>query len=328
MRYPKFIEKGDTISFVSPSFSPASEEYRRLCFDNSLKLWKKKGFKTEVGFNAYVSKGVGISNTPQECARELMEYYVNQSGKAIISTSGGELMCEILPYLDFDEIKKAEPKWYMGFSDNTNFTFLLTTMCDVASIYGPNGGSFGMSKWHQYLEDSLDVLTGKNLVAHNYDFYETESLKNAEDPYAELNCTEETQIKCLIPNKKASVRTKNIHGKVMLTDEATIEGRLLGGCIDCLVNLIGTKYDYVNRFINRYIDDGIIWYLEACDLNVFSIRRAMWQMEQAGWFRNAKGFIFGRPLNGSKIMNLDKIEAVLPYTCISHDAPVDMGIEL
>ncbi|MCR4990251.1 MAG: LD-carboxypeptidase [Lachnospiraceae bacterium] len=328
MRYPGFINKGDTIAFVSPSFSPATEQFRRECFENSLKLWKKKGFKTEVGFNAYEKKGVGISNVPEECARELMESYVNQSNKALISTSGGELMCEILPFMDFDEIKKAPPKWFMGFSDNTNFTFLLTTMCDVASIYGPNGGSFGMKKWHPYLEDALGILTGESLVAHNYDFYEIESLKNADNPFAELNCTEETEIKCYLPYHVKSSKTKNVHVKVMLTDEAEFEGRLLGGCLDCLVNMVGTKYDYVNRFINRYVDDGIIWYLEACDLNVFSIRRAMWQLEQAGWFRNAKGFIFGRPLNGDKIMNLNKNDAVLPTTCIGHSVPVILDADI
>ena len=327
MKYPSFIDKGDTISFVSPSFSPATDNFRRLCFENSVKNWKKKGFKTEVGFNAYVEKGVGISNIPEECARELMECYIESNSKALISTSGGELMCEILPFIDFDAIRKATPKWYMGFSDNTNFTFLLTTICDVASIYGPNGGSFGMKKWHKYLDDSLDVLTGANLIAHNYVFYEVESLKGDDNPYAELNCTESVDIKCYHPNKVSS-RTRNVHAKVMLTNESEFSGRLLGGCLDCLVNLVGTKFDYVNRFINRFIDDGIIWYLEACDLNVFSIRRAVWQLEQAGWFRNAKGFIFGRPLNGSSIMNLNKADAVMPFTCISHQVPVILDADI
>ncbi|MCR4788681.1 MAG: LD-carboxypeptidase [Lachnospiraceae bacterium] len=328
MKYPSFIEKGDTISFVSPSFSPATDNYRRVCFENSIKLWEKKGFKTEVGFNAYKKKGVGISNIPEECARELVESYVNQTNKALIATSGGELMCEILPFVDFDLIKKSEPKWYMGFSDNTNFTFLLTTICDVASLYGPNGGTFGMKKWHRSLDDSLNVLMGKDLVAHNYDFYQVESLKGEENPLAEFNCTESVNIKCFVPNEVMSTSTKSLHAKVMLTDETEMKGRLLGGCLDCLVTLVGTKFDYVNRFINRYVDDGIIWYLEACDLNVFSIRRAMWQLEQAGWFRNAKGFIFGRPLNGDPIMNLDKIDAVLPYTCVSHQVPVVVDADI
>ncbi len=38
-----------------------------------------------------------------------------------------------------------------------------------------------------------------------------------------------------------------------------------GGCVDCLVNLLGTKYDHVKAFTERYQDDGFIWFLECCD---------------------------------------------------------------
>ena len=62
-------------------------------------------------------------------------------------------------YVDFERIKVAEPKWYMGFSDNTNMTYLLATICDTASIYGPCASSFGMEPWHESIQDALDLLT-------------------------------------------------------------------------------------------------------------------------------------------------------------------------
>ena len=65
--------------------------------------------------------------------------------------------------------------------------------------------------------------------------------------------------------------------------------------MDCLVNLTGTSFDKVAEFQKKYRDDGILWFLESCDLNVMSIRRAMWHMKQAGWFENTKGFLIGRP---------------------------------
>ena len=55
--------------------------------------------------------------------------------------------------------------------------------------------------------------------------------------------------------------------------------------MDCLINLLGTSFDHVREFNERYSDDGIIWFLEACDLNVMGMRRAMWQMKNAGWFQ-------------------------------------------
>lgn len=54
---------------------------------------------------------------------------------------------------------------------------------------------------------------------------------------------------------------------------------------DCLVNLLGTEFDKVQEFTEKYQDDGIIWFLESCDLNVMSIRRAVWQMKHADGFR-------------------------------------------
>ena len=58
------------------------------------------------------------------------------------------------------------------------------------------------------------------------------------------------------------------------------------------------------EYTEKYKDEGIIFYLEACDLNVFGIRRALWQLKQAGWFTHCKGIVFGRALNDEKLMNL------------------------
>ena len=81
--------------------------------------------------------------------------------------------------------------------------------------------------------------------------------------------------------------------------------------MDCLVNLTGTRFDKTRQFIERYHQDGIVWFLESCDLNVFGIRRAMWQMDQAGWFEHVKGFLIGRPYcHGQEMMGLDQYEAV------------------
>ena len=35
---------------------------------------------------------------------------------------------------DFEKIRQEEPKWFMGYSDNTNLLFLLATLCDTAGI--------------------------------------------------------------------------------------------------------------------------------------------------------------------------------------------------
>ena len=79
-----------------------------------------------MGDNCYKDLGIGISNTPKLCAKELNEMYSNGESDVLISCGGGELMCEVVPFMDFEKIKNSKPKWYMGYSDNTNFTFLST----------------------------------------------------------------------------------------------------------------------------------------------------------------------------------------------------------
>ncbi len=316
MRYPAFLKEHGTIGFVAPSFGSAMEPYR-TCFDNALTKFHKRGFATELGPNCYEDSGIGISNTPEKCAEELMEYYEKSSNDILISCGGGELMCTILPYMDFDRIRKATPKWYMGYSDNTNFTFLLTTLCDVAAVYGPCAAAFGMEPYHESLEDALGILQGKKQQVHNYPFWEREKVKDEEHPLLPYHCTEPSCIRGyrVRVDQEALADVNAGWQRYENVDDISMQGRLLGGCMDCLQNLIGTPFDRVKDFTENYAEDGIIWYLESCDLNVFDIRRAMWQMDQAGWFRHVKGFLMGRPLCfGEEMMGMDQYRAILDAT--------------
>ena len=335
MRYPKFLKEKGTVGFVAPSFGCAGEPYRSA-FENAVKKWKEMGFGVDLGPNCFEASGTGISNTPEKCAEELNQYYLSSENDVLISCGGGELMCEILEHVEFDAIKKGGPKWFMGYSDNTNMTFLLTTLCDTASIYGPCGCVFGMEPWHVSITDAVELLTGEKSVMNNYEKWEKEKLKDEEHPLLPYNCTEEFALKVYMPRKESQRDSGIGAGEISLpqasgkeeTGSGDMEGRLIGGCMDCLVNLTGTRFDKVKAFTDRYKEDGFIWFLEACDLNVFGIRRAMWQMDKAGWFQHVKGFLFGRPLcHGQELMGLDQYEAVLSVARKYH-VPVMMDIDL
>lgn len=293
MRYPQFITEGDTIGFAAPAFGCATEPYR-TAFDNSLGKWREIGFGTKLGPNCYADEGVGISSTPEKCAGELMEMMQDGDVSCVISCGGGELMCEIVPYMDFELLGKVPPKWFMGYSDNTNMTFLLTTLADTAAVYGPCAAAFGMEPWHPAVADACDLLQGKKLALHNYDRWERESLKDEEHPLEPYHVTE--------PFRLHSHRAE---------PGSTFGGRLLGGCLDCLSNLVGTRFDRVGEFAERYQDEGILWFLESCELNAMDIRRTLWNLREAGWFEGARGFLVGRPmLFGEPVMGLDQYEAV------------------
>lgn len=356
MKYPKFLQEKGTIAFVAPSFGCVIEPYKSG-FERAQEKWRKQGYSLEFGPNCYAADGVGISSKPERCGEELTEYYCNTTSDCIISCGGGELMCEILDYVNFDKIKNADPKWYMGYSDNTNMTFLLTTLCDTAAIYGPCAAAFGMEPRHSSLEDAMRLLTGQKLTMQGYDKWERESLKDEEHPYEPYNLTETSVIKYILPDGTTNIESLTgirktntcdimfesnrvdeiVHNSCNSAEEKQVcetnvidfKGRLLGGCMDCLINLTGTKYDRVTEFIERYKEDGILWFLEACDLNLMSIRRAMWQMEHAGWFRYCKGFLIGRPrlgMNGDEF-GIDRYQAV--YEMLrQYGVPVMMDLDI
>ena len=319
MRYAEFLKEGGTIGFVAPSFGANIEPYHSA-FDRALENLTKRGYSYVLGPNCYAGEGIGISNTPEKCGEELETAYCDTQSQVLISCGGGEEMCEILDYVNFDNIRKAAPKWYLGYSDNTNFTFLLTTLCDTASIYGPCAGAFGMEPWDTAVEDAFALLHGKKLVNHGYPLWEKEDWpEDIQTPYSPYHLTEKRVLHGYAP----------VNGKLEETDEPIhMEGRLIGGCLDCLVNLVGTQYDKVAEFVERYKEDGIIWFLESCDLNVFSIRRAMWHLEHAGWFPYTKGFLIGRPLHFDEpMMGLDQYHAVTDIIA-HHNVPVIMDIDL
>lgn len=309
MRFPQKLDPNGTIGFVAPSFGCATEPYK-TAFDSALYKWEKAGYQVKLGPNCYASEGIGISSTPKKCGDELTEGYCDDKSDVLISCGGGELMCETLSYVDFERVKSASPKWYMGYSDNTNFTFLLNTICDVASIYGPCASTFGMEDEHKSLIDAFKILTTdeESVTFTGYGRWEMEGIKDAEHPLAGYNLDRESVVRFF--------------------NGSQMKGRLIGGCLDCLSVLCGTRFDKVKEFNKKYASDGIIWFLEACDLNVMSMRRAMWEFEEAGWFENASGFIIGRPLHfGEEMMGLDQYGAILDV--ISHyDVPVFMDVDI
>jgi muramoyltetrapeptide carboxypeptidase LdcA involved in peptidoglycan recycling len=113
-------------------------------------------------------------------------------------------------------------------------------------------------------------------------------------------------------------------------DDSTIqlEGRLIGGCMDILQMYPGTPYDKVKEFNAKYQEDGFIWFMESCDLNLMGIRRAIWQLKQAGWFEHLKGFLIGRPLcYGEEAFGIDQYQAVTGVLA-EYNVPIIMDVDM
>ena len=282
MKIPPNLAKGDEVALIAPSFGCTTEPYATR-LDVSIANWKKRGHPVKEGKNVRLAEGVLASASPKERAEEFMEAYASNA-KLVLSVGGGEMMCEMLPFVDFEAIKALPPKWFMGFSDNANLTFPLTTLCDLVTVYGSCAPSYFQKKWRFSEEDAYRMLLGET----HFEGYPKWSVSKSSKEHP-LWGYRLSQPKVITPYRY----------------EKPIEGLFLGGCLDCLINLCGTKFDHVKEFVTKH-PEGIVWYLEACDLNVLSLRRAYFQLREAGWFENAKGFLLGRMLSArEEILDTD-----------------------
>ena len=107
MRYPEPLKKSGTIGFIAPSFGCAIEPYKSR-FENAMKIFREMGYQLKLGPNCYESSGLGISNSPDKCGDELNKAMTDDESDVIITCGGGELMCEVVPFIDFEQIKNAK----------------------------------------------------------------------------------------------------------------------------------------------------------------------------------------------------------------------------
>ena len=308
MKEINYLKEKGKISLVAPSFGCTTEPYKTR-LEVAISNLKKMGFEVEEGPNIFLANSYCRSNTPTKCAKEFMDAYLGDSD-AIISVGGGEVMNEILPYINFNKLKKAPHKFFIGYSDNTNLTYTLATIAEIPTIYGPNACAFAFKPKYE-VQDALDLLMNKTNSTLGYPSWCRYPTKD-EDPLKEDEYTEEKVIKTY-PRK----------------DYLEMEGRLLGGCLDCLINLCGTTFDKTKEYIEKYKEDGIIWFLEACELNAISIQRALFNLKHAGWFKYTKGFIIGRPLACYK----EKMFGISHYRAIkehlkNYNVPILMDVDL
>lgn len=290
MIYPNFLEQGCTIGVTAPSDGNRKEtDFIRL--DNGKEQLKKEGFSVIETPNVRTSYK-GRSSDGRTRANEFMGLINDKQIKWIISAKGGDFLMEMLPFVDFNQIK-SNPKWIQGYSDNTGITFTITTNCDIATAYGCNFNDFGMETWHKTLRDNIEILKGNDVIQTSFDLYE--------DGFYDR-----------VTGLEGYVLEKPVQWRNITTnDEINMSGRLLGGCLDVLLNLVGTRFDNTVNFINQYKEDGILWYLESFSLNSESISRGLWQLKEAGWFQYVKGFIFGRPAFFDQDYYIPYDEAVL-----------------
>ena len=295
MIYPKSLEQGYKIGVTATS-AGFTEETDLIRLASGIKHFSELGYPVVVTDNVRKCEKGRSTDGPTR-AKELLQLVQDTDVRAILAASGGDYLIEMLPHIDFD-VMRRNPKWLQGFSDNTGLLLTITTNLDIATIYANNFSSFGMGNWHSSLYDTVRILEGEDIIQQSFDYYQ-------DGYHPRITGLEE-----FVPEKE--VRWINVHPfENDREEELTITGRLIGGCLDVCLNLVGTKYDKVKEFANKYQQDKILWFLESYSLNTEALIRGLWQLREAGWFEHAAGFVFGRPCMYSTDNDTSYQEAVL-----------------
>lgn len=289
MIYPKFLNVGGTIGVTAPS-SGSEDEIDIFQIENATRKLEKLGIIVIETPNCRKSEGVRSSYAKIR-AKELESLFLNDDVRSIVCLSGGEFLVEMLPYIDF-EVIKSNPKWLQGFSDITGISYVITTMLDISTIYGNNFTTYAMENWHKSVEDNFEILRGNIIKQQSYELYENERKEK------------------LVGNEEFNLDTKvkwiNLNGE----DKIELKGRIIGGCLDLLTTIAGTKYDGTLKFIEKYKENGIIWYFDNCELSCEDVIRTMWKFKEMGWFEHTKGIVFGRTMIEKSCTGITFHEAV------------------
>jgi muramoyltetrapeptide carboxypeptidase LdcA involved in peptidoglycan recycling len=276
IRYPAPLQPGDLIGVTAPSSGVPDVLSARLAV--AVKAVEDRGFEVVLGD---CLTGAGHVSAPAaDRAAELSGMLTEPAIRAVVPPWGGETAIDLLPLLDFAAIAAAEPTWLVGYSDISTLITPLTLLTGVATVHGnnlmdtPYRAPEGLLTW-------LDIVTagpGDLLVQDSPGRYREGFVDYRDHP-------------------GASEFALDVPGRWTRLDAAgdlDVAGRLIGGCVETIRHLAGTRFGDTTAFSREYAPEGLLVYLEADADDAFQICRSLHGMRLAGFFDAANAILIGR----------------------------------
>lgn len=156
--FPEPLKKGAKIAVISPA---GAVEVSQL--EKGIEMIRKKGFEPVLGEHLYTkfSNGYNYAGTEKERIKDINWALNDKEISAIWASRGGYGCQHLVQHLDLKNFTK-NPKWYIGYSDNTVIQSYLLKK-GFASIHGQTikTSSFGVTE--ESYDLIFDVLKGKKL---------------------------------------------------------------------------------------------------------------------------------------------------------------------
>lgn len=293
---PNRLRKGDKVAILSLSRGMLGEDKFIHILDIAKeRLEKEYGLEVVVMPNAL--KGIEfLYNNPKARAEDLMNAFKDKEVKAIINAIGGDDTIRLLPYIDFDIIKN-NPKIFMGFSDTTVNHFMMYK-AGLVSYYGASL----MNNWGEYVE--INEYTKNALEKAFFNPTKTYEIKSSsycsyEDKKVYFNINN--------INKKRKVE-KEVIGYEVLQGKGTAVGRLLGGCVETFVYLIGTPlWPQLEEWKDKILFIEVSDEDKSSDLPEYYFAWILRNLEAQGIFNVIKDIIMGKPCVKEKYQSYKEI---------------------
>ncbi|MEN2423718.1 S66 peptidase family protein [Streptomyces rimosus] len=293
VRYPRPLRPGDRVGITSPSSGVAEKHLERLHV--AIRDVEARGFEVVLG---RCMDGSGHVSAPAASrAGELTAMLTDPGIRAVVPPWGGETAIDLLPLLDWDRLRAAEPTWLVGFSDLSTIITPLTLLTGAATLHGnnlmdtPYRVPEGLLTW-------LDIV----VAPRGHQFTQIPSSHHRSTGWDDFAAVPEVREYTL----DAPGAWRRLDG----TGDVEVEGRLIGGCIETLCNLTGTGYLDTSAFAWTEAADGLLVYVEAAGDDSFTICRNLHGLRLAGFFERANAVLVGRT-SAPGAPSLSQHEAVL-----------------
>ena len=148
--------------------------------DKLMDVLEKMGIEIVPGNHIFAQKGSLDSGTGKERAYDLMTFYKDCSVTDIFDISGGDIANEILPYLDFEAIRKSSAIFW-GYSDLTTVINAIYTKTGKTSfLYQIKNlvweyGDIQRKRLQNYLTPEIEEAE-EGLLDYRYEFLQGKEL--------------------------------------------------------------------------------------------------------------------------------------------------------
>jgi muramoyltetrapeptide carboxypeptidase LdcA involved in peptidoglycan recycling len=276
---------------VSPSWGGAGAFPHRV--ERGAQQLAVLGFRVKLGRHALNTRGF-VSDRPENRVQDLHDMFLDPDVRLVLAAIGGDHACHLLPLLDFS-IVRQHPKLFMGYSDITVLNVALWKETGLVTFNGP--------------ALLTDFAEHPEMLAYTRDGFRRAVCDPA--PLGRitpsLDWTEETldwRTKQDLERPRALTRSA---GWTWLKDGVG-EGILVGGCLESLQHLRGTRFWPDFR--------GAIFFFETSEEkpSPATVDGILMDYENMGVFDGLRGMLVGRPMRYSEEEKALLREVVLERT--------------